>query len=393
MILSVATVIVASAFLMEKHHHPQQTRDPRAVVHPALTSSSVSDDSSFSSSKKEPNANTGSPAALQRFYPIGTPGQPWNEKERAQWKALTKIQRSYDEQVLAKIRAWEQDDCFQVCRYGALAHNPDRYPLYAVQTRHWQPEKPNVLITGGVHGYETSGVQGALLFLQTRARSYAPHCNLVVVPCVSPWAYEHIQRWNADLQDPNRSFLPQQQTPESQALMEYLAQLLVPTPDSRKDGDGTSTTTTTNTTWTCHVDLHETTDTDATEFMPAKHAAAGLPYDGEVIPDGFYLVADDANPQLDFQKAIIDRVRQVTHIAPPDAHGNIIDEPVVQEGVIVVPARTLGLCGGVTGGTFTTTTEVYPDSPGVTDEICNQAQVAAITGALDFCLAQHASSS
>ena len=29
-------------------------------------------------------------------------------------------------------------------------------------------DKPSVLITGGVHGYEKSGVQGAILFLQTQ---------------------------------------------------------------------------------------------------------------------------------------------------------------------------------------------------------------------------------
>ncbi|KAL7576384.1 hypothetical protein ACA910_018192 [Epithemia clementina (nom. ined.)] len=33
----------------------------------------------------------------------------------------------------------------------------------------------NVLITGGVHGYKTSGVQGALLFLQTKAEQYTTH--------------------------------------------------------------------------------------------------------------------------------------------------------------------------------------------------------------------------
>mgnify|MGYP000741713275 CR=1 FL=1 len=30
--------------------------------------------------------------------------------------------------------------------------------------------------------------------------------NLLVAPCVSPWAYERIQRWNFDALDPNRSF-------------------------------------------------------------------------------------------------------------------------------------------------------------------------------------------
>jgi hypothetical protein len=226
-----------------------------------------------------------------------------------------------------------------------------------------------------VHGYETSGVQGALLFLKEKALDYSQDFNIVVAPCVSPWGYEHIQRWNADVKDPNRSFKKdeQTQTEESKALMSYLESL------------GVSQ-------WTMHLDLHETTDTDATEFMPAKHAEAGLAYTEEIIPDGFYLVGDSENPQLDFQSAVISNVQRVTHIAPPDGEGNIIGEPVVKQGVIIVPAKTLGLCGGVTNGIYTSTTEVYPDSPNATDEDCNNAQVASIIGALDFILSQSKSS-
>ena len=56
-------------------------------------------------------------------------------------------------------------DKFNIAQYGALSIDPERYPLFSAQTKNWSPDKPYVLITGGVHGYETSGVQGALLFL------------------------------------------------------------------------------------------------------------------------------------------------------------------------------------------------------------------------------------
>ena len=69
----------------------------------------------------------------------------------------------------------------------------------------------------------------------------------------------------------------------------------------------------------------------------------------------------------------------------------VLRRQLAQEGVINVPARTLGLCSGVTGAAagariapFRTTTEVYPDSPSATDAVCSLAQVAAISGALDF---------
>ena len=308
--------------------------------------------------------DSSSPSA---FYPIGTPGKPWTEVERAQWKAGTSIQRSYNDEVVDKLDKLDSK-CWEVIQYGALSHDTERYPLFIVKSRNWEAGKSNILVTGGVHGYETSGVQGAILFLKTVAARYADKVNIMVAPCVSPWAYEHIQRWNANLKDPNRSFKRGSETEESKALMSYLDSLDVE--------------------WTCHLDLHETTDTDSTEFMPAKHAEAGLMYEGEVIPDGFYLVGDSENGQLDFQAAVIATVSKVTHIAPPDDDGNIIDVPLAKEGIILVPAEELGLCCSVTKGKYVTTTEVYPDSPRATDEICNLAQVASITGAIDYVLLQ-----
>lgn len=312
---------------------------------------------------------------MKRYYPIGTPGEPWTDAEREQWRAtVPKRERSYQEQVLQKLGALKKDEHFNVVQYGALSHDPERYPLFLVTSKNsdWTDSKrPSVLVTGGVHGYETSGVQGALLFLETSAAAYIDRgVNILVAPCVSPWGYEHIQRWQADLLDPNRSF--QQDggtTEESRALQQYLAKEL---PANHE--------------FTVHLDLHETTDTDATEFMPAKHAEKGLPYEGEVIPDGFYLVGDSELQQLEFQQAIIERVKGVTHIAPPDEKGNIIDEPIVSEGVVLAPAKELGLCCRMTKAPYVTTTEVYPDSSKVTDEICNKAQVAAVEGALDFIL-------
>ncbi|MCK5940441.1 MAG: peptidase, partial [Planctomycetes bacterium] len=81
-------------------------------------------------------------------------------------------------------------------------------------------------------------------------------------------------------------------------------------------------------------------------------------------------------------------VEQVTHIAPADENGQIIGADVEQNGVINYAVRELGLCTGVTDATFTTTTEVYPDSPKVTDADCNRAQVAAVIGGLDYVLSR-----
>ena len=59
----------------------------------------------------------------------------------------------------------------------------------------------------------------------------------------------------------------------------------------------------------------------------------------------------------------------------------------VAHGVIDYPLKALGLCASLTGARYTTTTEVYPDSPRATPEQCDRAQVAAVRAALDYALA------
>ena len=62
-------------------------------------------------------------------------------------------------------------------------------------------------------------------------------------------------------------------------------------------------------------------------------------------------------------------------------------------GVIAYPLATLGLCAGITGARYTTTTEVYPDSSRTTPDECKRAQAAAVCAALDYVLAvQHGDS-
>jgi hypothetical protein len=55
--------------------------------------------------------------------------------------------------------------------------------------------------------------------------------------------------------------------------------------------------------------------------------------------------------------------------------------------VIEYALKKLGLCASMTGARYTTTTEVYPDSPRATPEQCIQAQAAAACAAVDYALA------
>ncbi len=297
-------------------------------------------------------------------HSIGTPGVPWGPAERAAWKAQQLPQRTFEDDVLRPIEqlgaAWE------TIEYGRLNESSDSHPLVALRNRRWAPGRPIALITGGVHGYETSGVIGALSFAKDHAEQFFDRINVVVAPCVSPWAYERIHRWNADAIDPNRSFRNETAVEEAAALMRFVApwsELVL-----------------------VHLDLHETTDSDETEFRPALAARDGINYDPGEIPDGFYLCGDIENPQLEFQAAVIRAVASVTHIAPADQHGEIIGTPISAPGVILYPIRELGLCAGLTEAKFTTTTEVYPDSARTTAAECVAAQVAAVCAGVEFAL-------
>ena len=299
------------------------------------------------------------------FYPIGLAGRPWEAPERAQWRARHSRRRSYEDDVERRIHAL--GDRFDRIEYGKLTYGGDSYTLHALRSRPVDPSLPNALITGGVHGYETSGVMGALDFLEHHAAAYAGKVNLLVVACVSPWAYERINRWNYDAIDPNRNFRTDGPAREATALIELVG--------SMSGG------------FLLHVDLHETTDSDEQEFRPALAARDGKTHEPGLVPDGFYLVADTENPQLEFQEAVISAVEQVTHIAPPDDKGEIIGSPVVAHGIIEYELSRLGLCASVTGARYTTTTEVYPDSARSTPAECSKAQVTAVCAALDFALA------
>lgn len=304
------------------------------------------------------------------IYHIGTVGTPWGEAEKKQWLSEQQIKRSYQDQVVTPLQQHLPDSA-ELLNYGTLDYSAFHLPVYelfAVRSKNWQADKPIVLVTGGVHGYETSGVQGALKFIKEQFSHYSTKANLLVLPCISPWGYETINRWNPKAVDPNRSFGAESQSEEASLAMAFVRQ---------HKGD-----------LLVHIDLHETTDSDNSEFRPAKAARDGTVNHNWNIPDGFYLVGDTDKPEAGFQRAIIEAVQKVTHIAEADEDGCLIGEKLAQFGVVNYPKRALGLCGGMTDAKFVTTTEVYPDSPKASPEQCNAAQVAVICAGVDYALAK-----
>lgn len=298
------------------------------------------------------------------------------------------------------------DSRFEMIQYGALSHNPTRYPLVAAKSRGsgWG-HQPCMLVTGGVHGSERSGIEGCLEFLeqqqqqqQRQKSSSFNNVNLLIVPCVSPWAYEWGTRCQANRKDPNRSFSyfknnnlssasASYQTEEAQALMTFLRQSLnVPR-------------------WTCHLDLHETRpggqdqggafdillgqgDNDSVSKAEEEWMMSIDPFS---IPQGVYLVVDEDSQkdvqQQEFQRAVLDSIQRVLPVLQGSndnsPHQSLFER--IQDGVLPVPTKALGLCSSTTEATFLATTEVCRSVPeNDRDVIYRQAQISAITGALDF---------
>ncbi|MCB0272874.1 MAG: M14 family metallocarboxypeptidase [Bdellovibrionales bacterium] len=290
------------------------------------------------------------------------PFKGWDSAQVEQWRSKQRVQRSYEKDLVSQIESLANH--FRVTQYGHLEYEVKIYPLYLLQSKNMHPDKPTIMITGGVHGYETSGAHGALAFMATQASNFEKHFNFVCAPCVSPWGYETINRWNPNAHDPNRNFFKETPVQECSLLMKAIDNLYIA--------------------FLAHFDLHETTDTDNSVFRPTLALRDNKPQDNWDIPDGFYLVADTSRKEIPFQKAIIDNVKNVTHIAPSDKDGKIIGESVLTEGVVAYDAQKLKLCKILTKAKYVTTTEVYPDSPKTNPEECIRAQVAAIIGGLNY---------
>ena len=314
-------------------------------------------------------------------YPVGTVGVAWGDAEKKQWLALQSKKRDYFTDVVSPLMRLPVQSGARAFQYGELDYREfgaAKYPLFAVKSTPWVKDRDTVIVTGGVHGYETSGVLGAITIAHEYLSTYSQkhNLNVLVLPCVSPWGYEHIQRWTPDAVDPNRCF-PRNGAPglcpEAVAAMKCIGEY---TAESRSV--------------LVHCDLHETRTMDISEFRPAKYARDGedpTKQELDPIPDGFFVVGDhEGKPTIQFHNAVTAAVKKVTHIADPDAKGNILGFAAAAPGIIYPEIE--GICGTHTTAKFKMTNEIFPDSERCSHEVATVAQVTAVTTAIDFALAQ-----
>lgn len=317
----------------------------------------------------------------------------WKEADKLAWLSKQTFQRSYSQQVLSRIEKLKQaGGNIKIQSYGNLnLQNRDqlvidgatlsseeyktRYPLYYAEVGDITDGKPNIIITGGTHGYEESGVYGALEFLEKDVANYSDQFNFIVFPCLSPFAYEVNQRWTHNAWDVNRSFdRTKPYVPEAQLVMDVL--------DKAHNKAGRD--------FAAAVDLHETPDRDKT-MMPPQYQRYGITMtaDDILIPNGYYLISNVANKDPDMATSIIEAVSKVTPIAPdPEIHGEKNENGVVtskgdsptHQGLNQAYMKT------ISENSFTTEIypEIHPEPRGSQEAIA--AQRATIEGILNYLL-------
>lgn len=282
--------------------------------------------------------------------------KPWGPEEKAAWFKRETIQRSYHDDVITRIEALPADK-FDVEQYGALSHDPDRYPLFCVKSKNWNPDAPAVVVTGGVHGYEDSGITGCLRFIEEEAAKYEGQVNFIFFPCVSPLAYEINHRWNAKAEDPNRHFFDSGTAEEAKLLMAKVKSLKIH--------------------FNAAVDLHETNYRDVGLTLERRQRDGQAPQPGDdFIPEGFYLVLP-SKADLPVAREVIDEVRKVTPICKDK---EILGYPADDGIIILDDLKTLCQDFMRQFADVGMTTEIYPDK--CSRDECERAQVATIRTAV-----------
>ena len=295
----------------------------------------------------------------------------WNLRQKLEWqKIVTQRQvRDYRLDVVSRLRQLPSNT-HVLDKYGSLSIDEERYPLFNVTVGDLSNDNPNILITGGVHGYKPSGIEASLRFLEQDAPYLTNGFNFVVYPCLSPWAYEFDHRWNAFAEDPNRHFSRATSVTQIDECMHFMSSIEIH--DIKFD---------------VAIDLHETHDMDV-QLRQERARRFGTPLEPhwQSIPQGFYLMmtkpsAFNLRPRAQLGLSIIRHVREVSPIAPEKTllgynnHNGVVWGPESGNVLRVYLGHHADQV---------VVTEVYPDHKDVGPLKALDAQRAAIYGALDY---------
>lgn len=306
----------------------------------------------------------------------------WDAAQVREWRESVIVQgrvRDYHEDIVLRARRLPENS-HSVTNYGITSG--DYHPLLLVSVGDANNGNPNILLTGGVHGCEPSGVEAIFRFLEEDAPQLTNKFNFFAYPCISPWAYEYNQRWNKQAEDPNRLFTSEEKPVHPGTYRTYDIDECRHFMNSIQ-GSGVR--------FNLALDLHEILDWDI-ELRKKRADRFGekLADDFNKIPQGYYLTLtkqEELNSnvrQLLLGKTILEEVRKFSPIAPEET---ILGGKKNYGGVILSPPLAGSMRTHLSQGKYAkwvAITEVYPDHPDMTPEKAVLAQLASIRGGLNF---------
>ncbi|MFH1444573.1 MAG: M14 family metallocarboxypeptidase [Candidatus Peregrinibacteria bacterium] len=74
-----------------------------------------------------------------------------------------------------------------VCEMGDGAQS---YPVVLARSQDFDPSKPTIFISAGMHGDEPAGVHAVIRFLNTDLDQYRDRFNIVALPCLNPSGFD-----------------------------------------------------------------------------------------------------------------------------------------------------------------------------------------------------------
>lgn len=285
----------------------------------------------------------------------------WTADRCAAWYGEQKQVRDYKQSVVERALAVTLPPSLKLSVYGT-AYGDD---LICVTPRHIDSSKPSLSVTGGVHGYEPSGVESCLHLIETGAQNLRDRANVFLFPCVTPAAYRIHHRWTHGAEDTNRGFFDGTTVIESALLMQRIKSLGVK--------------------FACAIDGHETPVEDRLfRRLRTDRYGTALTGDPDLLPNGFHLmVPDTALLRQSVQNcacAMISAVEKMTPIATDEIiAGNVNDGGIVPSTASNTLTRWMN-----ERAAFAATTEVVTE--GITPYQATRIQLTAIHAAADYVL-------
>lgn len=95
--------------------------------------------------------------------------------------------QSFADVVMNGLSANEQITLEKLCD---VKHDAQSHPIVLARSRSYDPSKPTVVLSAGIHGDEPAGVHAIIRFLNNDLHCYADRFNFLALPCLNPIGFD-----------------------------------------------------------------------------------------------------------------------------------------------------------------------------------------------------------